>query len=49
LGAVVKIRVQLDVRRRARALAGLQQQRSARQVVEIEAVDQIIGILIALG
>ena len=42
------LRVQLDVRRRSRACAGLQQQRFTGQMIEIKAVDQIIGVLIAL-
>jgi hypothetical protein len=49
LGAVVKLGVQLDVRRRSWALTGLQEQRLTRAVIKIEAVNQIIGVLVALG
>jgi hypothetical protein len=45
----VKLGIELDVCGRPGALTGLQEQRCAGPMIEIEAVDQIIGILVTLG
>jgi hypothetical protein len=44
----VKLGIELDVRGRFGAWTGLQEQRCAGPMIEIEAVDQIIGILVTL-
>jgi len=49
LGAVVKLRIELNVRCRSQAVTGLQEQRFTRKMIKIEAVDQIIGVLVPFG
>ena len=45
----MKLGIELDVHGRSRALTHLQEQRSTWPMIEIEAVDQIIGVLVTLG
>jgi hypothetical protein len=44
----VKLGIELDVHGRSRALTHLQEQRSTWPMIEIEAVDQIVGVLVTL-
>ncbi len=49
LGPAIEVGIERDCRRCSRALTGTQEQRLTRTMIEIEAVDQIIGVLVALG
>jgi hypothetical protein len=48
LGSVVKFGIKRNFCLRSRAFASTQEQRLTRTMIEIEAVDQIIGILVTL-